>query len=512
MSFFELSIIRKYLLPEKKNLSVALMGLLSVGIISLVVWLVLVFLSVTEGIERSWMEKLTALNAPLRIQPTPLYFNSYYYRIDEFSSRSNYTAKSIRQKLHAVSSDPYDPETDAELPSSFPLPDKVDPVKGVFACLAELKGKIPTLEFQEYEIGGALLRLNLVRDNGVGTPSHTLLTQVSYLASFSPQSKYLSTLLIPPSEKEINQLHLLAQAGEEIPLHDLPHAGSPSTKGKPLFLAKSFQDGGVRVGDSGYLAYQAATTSAVQEMRLPVYVAGFYDPGIMAAGSKYILAPPEIVRTINAGGMTQVLDKTLSSGVQVWFKEIKEAPQLKKQITDLLEKQGLSSYWKVTTFYEYDFAKEFLQQFQSDRYLFTLVGMIILIVACTNIISLLLILVHNKKREIGILQALGTPVKSIALIFGGCGMCIGLLSSLAGVGAAVLTLSHLDKLVQFLSFLQGHDAFSAAFYGSTLPNTLSIDALTIVLIATPLVSFLAGLIPALKASRMRPSALLRSET
>ena len=87
---FEFSVALKYLIPRKKQLSVSLIALLSVLVISLVVWLVLVFLSVTEGIERGWLQKLTTLNAPLRITPTQRYYSSYYYQIDSVSADSHY--------------------------------------------------------------------------------------------------------------------------------------------------------------------------------------------------------------------------------------------------------------------------------------------------------------------------------------------------------------------------------------------------------------------------------------
>src|SRR5271163_1035545 len=98
---FELSVALKYLIPRRKQLSVSLIALLSVAVISLVVWLVLVFLSVTEGIERNWLQKLTTLNAPLRITPTHHYFTSYYYQIDGVSSHSQYALKTIAEKLQA---------------------------------------------------------------------------------------------------------------------------------------------------------------------------------------------------------------------------------------------------------------------------------------------------------------------------------------------------------------------------------------------------------------------------
>ena len=79
---FELRIALKYLLPKRKSLSTALVSLMSVAVISLVVWLVLVFLSVTAGIEKTWLSKLTSLYAPLRISPTENYYRSYFYQID----------------------------------------------------------------------------------------------------------------------------------------------------------------------------------------------------------------------------------------------------------------------------------------------------------------------------------------------------------------------------------------------------------------------------------------------
>ena len=172
---------------------------------------------------------------------------------------------------------------------------------------------------------------------------------------------------------------------------------------------------------------------------------------------------------------------------------------------------GISSYWQIIPYYEYDFAKALISQFQSDRYLFTLVGLLILTVACSNVISLLLLLVNDKKHEIGVLLSLGAKKRSIALIFGGIGIVIGFISSLFGIALASFTLSHIDLFVKFLSSIEGRDAFSPLFYGDSLPNQMSFKALLFVLIASPILSFLAGLIPAIKACKLKPSAILRSE-
>lgn len=664
---FELSIALKYLIPRKKQLSISLIALLSVAVISLVVWLVVIFLSVTEGIERNWLYKLTTLNAPLRIHPTPYYYASYYYQIDSLSSDAQYTSKNIAEKAAAQKSDPYNAIEDEELPSHFPSADRAengmlkDPVLGLFAVLGELKRQKPDLVYQDFELSGALMRLQLLRPSFNGQNTQGYLTQVSYLASIPDQCPQFSSLLLPHTENDLNHLLFLATHTTQVSCHDNPgvteraneqlkmariadilqdikiqelkpnHAlwqmpffllpeekifsGIPryrngsltgihlpvrdtsacsvkiykkggalflEEEGKiaqqiapntPLFmdssmrlqvtaaeknpllfqiqaglqgswisgkvsmdglqvskahldnwhpmhfeketgvlLAKGFLDNGVLIGDRGYLSYSSATSSSVQEHRLPIFVKGFYDPGILSVGNKCILVPSFVTRTINSSSSSFNLDKTQSNGVCVWFDDLQQAEKIKVEILAGLKQRGLEKYWAVTTFRNYDFAKDLLQQFQSDKYLFTLIGIIILTVACCNIISMLVLLVNDKKKEIGILQAMGASRLSIAAIFGTCGMVMGLLSSLIGITAAILTLHHMDSIVQFLSFVQGHAAFNSSFFGKSLPNDLSQHAVSFIVIITPLLSLLAGLIPAFKACRLSPSQIVRAES
>lgn len=676
---FEFSLVKKYLTFKKNQLSVSLIALMSVFVISVVVWLVLVFLSVTEGIERNWIEKLTALNGPIRIQPTEKYFSSYYYQVDQYAQGSNYSLKNIRQKAQAGRSNSYSPESDEELPASFPKPDLAadgtlkDPVKKTYEILSQFKEKIPGFAFQDYEVSGALLRLQI----GTSQFSHQFLTQVSYLVSFTDQNPHMTSLLVSPETKDINQLlslsnkkgdhvcedvpkeeeaaslssllpilknitikemqtslqlwklpssllpqngsfdavanvqqgqitHLILQstspnkgtfkvskgefsfngqklsrsipifvegpvrfeaslvepslnsakaisdirfkvktilqnqplegevnwAGLEIAkatIHNhfdcIPNQLPPwpyflkaalklptnSNNAMPIFLSRSFKENGVKLGDRGYLSYPSMTASGLQEQRFAVKIAGFYDGGIMAMSSKYILVPPQMTEVINASNSPYSVDRMSANGIALWFNQSLESEKVKADLATAFKEAGIDSYWKITTYKEYDFAKDLLQQFQSDKYLFTLIGVLVLAVACSNIISMLILLVQNKKKEIGILQAMGASKNSIALIFGLCGISIGIISSLIGILLALLTLHNIDFVVKILSLLQGHEAFNALFFGQSLPNTLSAKALYFVLIATPLISLLAGLIPAIKASRLQPSQILRAE-
>src|SRR5690606_25332283 len=110
-----------------------------------------------------------------------------------------------------------------------------------------------------------------------------------------------------------------------------------------------------------------------------------------------------------------------------------------------------------------------------------------------------------------VLLSLGAKRRSIAAIFGICGVTLGIVSCVIGSIAAYATLSNIDTLVSFLNLLEGQEAFNPAFYGKSLPKELSPSALTFILFVTTLLSLIAGLIPAIKACRLQPSAILRSE-
>ena len=482
---FELQIALRYLIPKRKALSTALISALSVLVISLVIWLVLVFLSVTSGMEKNWLHKLTSLHAPVRITPTDAYYDSYYYQIDSLSAASNYSFKTIGEKQQTAISDPYTTDTDIEIPPYWSPPDRLldgslcDPVKAAYRELGALQSAIPGLAFQDYEISGALLR--------IGVSNGASLSQMTYLLSIAEKNPNLASLIMDP-----------------------PTAFGDSSE-FPIYLPKSYKDNGVSLGDRGTLSFSAPSAVSFQEQRIWIRVAGFYDPGILAIGNKCVLVPNEVTRAIAAANQTISPDGTPTNGIFVWIKELKNASQSASLIRERFEAANISSYWNVSTYENFEFSKDLLNQFQSDRTLLLLIASIILIVACSNIISLLVLLVNDKKKEIAILQSMGASFRSIASIFAICGVAMGTLGCLFGSLAAVFTLHNLDHLVNFLSSLQGRAAFNPAFFGQSLPNQLSGEAFIFVLIATPLLSLAAGLIPALKASRIHPSSTLRSE-
>jgi lipoprotein-releasing system permease protein len=709
---FEISVASKYLLPRRRQLSVSIISLISTLVISLVVWLIVVFFSVTDGLEKNWIHKLTALTAPVRITPTEAYYHSYYYQIDSISDASSYSHKTIREKQESNLTDPYDSNHDEEIPTYWPIPDHQpdgslkDLVKLVYTSIDEIKG-IPEIKAQDYELTVSHIRLRLLRElslpylnRAYGGITQSFLSYPAYLGNFESDNRKLNQTLLPLRMSDLNNLFSLLGVAEdatredssgerlffapailqkrlkdffqtieitqlktlpsgwrippallpsgvqwavcavlkdnkivrivvptdvtqlkalqdsldeqgfsivisklwlqqqptiEIPgqeprliparmpitlsahtqfpaqvvlssiekvqrLEDLlfdvslsiqgaaikgvvPYRGleigsvnfnSVMTPTSPLWahpiitdnqvtqfilpkdpdigegvlLPKSFKEAGVLVGDRGYLTYYSPTTSVILEQHLPIYVAAFYDPGIIPIGGKFILANPSVTSLIRASHNQE--EKGITNGINVRFNQIHKVNEVKAQLLQAFKEKGISRYWNVETYREYEFTKEIMNELQSQKNLFTLIAIVIIVVACSNIISMLIILVNDKKLEIGILRSMGATSKSIALIFGLAGGLIGVIGSIIGISAAILTLNHLQTLVGFISRLQGHEMFSSSFYGEVLPHELSYEALLFVLIATMIISLLAGIVPAVKACLLRPSHILRS--
>ena len=165
----------------------------------------------------------------------------------------------------------------------------------------------------------------------------------------------------------------------------------------------------------------------------------------------------------------------------------------------------------MIAYYDFPFAKDFIQQFQSDQTLFTIVGIIVIMVAASNIMSMLFLLIYQKKHEIGVFLTLGAKKSSIVLLFSLLGLILGLISIVIGILLSYLTLKNMPLLAGMLSKIQGHDIFNVLFYGSTLPSEISMKGLSFTVILTIVVSITSALIPAIRAAKIKPIDILREK-
>jgi lipoprotein-releasing system permease protein len=133
-------------------------------------------------------------------------------------------------------------------------------------------------------------------------------------------------------------------------------------------------------------------------------------------------------------------------------------------------------------------------------------------VAAFNIISTLTMAVTEKRSDIAVLRTMGARASSVMAIF----MAHGLLLALSGIALGLLvgiTLAlNISKVTLFLEKLTGTKLFSPQVYFiSDLPSRLMWQDVFVVAGLALLLSLLATLFPAWRATRIAPAEVLRYE-
>jgi putative ABC transport system permease protein len=130
------------------------------------------------------------------------------------------------------------------------------------------------------------------------------------------------------------------------------------------------------------------------------------------------------------------------------------------------------------------------------------VGIIALIAASFGIINTLLMSVYERTKEIGLMKALGMRRSRVFVLFAIEAALVGFWGSLVAVGAATLASFFINDFAS--------NTFLKDFEGFNLLVVTPIGALGVMALIMA-IGFVAGTLPALKASRLNPIDALRSE-
>lgn len=443
----------------------------------------IVFLSILKGVENSWINKLTTLQAPIRLVPNERYYNSPYFQLDATKDENFYQHKTLFEKSRT--------KNDEDLDIIFELKN----------TLSQLN-----LSYDIYEVTAGILKVQLAKITD-GRIFESTITQATYLTNTPTHSKSFQKILSPLDEDDLLGLRKFGAPSELIVISKDDRLEFPTpTKGlEPVLLPKNFKEAGVKAGDRVEININQAYSLTGASPVLSGYVCGFYDPGMMSVGTRVAFLREELIEQMISPEQAPSLDPLLKGGFFVYLNEIDKTPK----ITELLKKNPIMNFFDVIPYYEFAFAKEIMLQFQSDQILFSLIGFVILMIACLNIIAALVLIVQEKKGEIGLLLALGASKKQIQFIFGSLGFLIGLAGFIIGTTLATITLYKLEWIIQKMLFLKGHPAIRALSFDAN-GSIISLEIIGLALLITPLLAMIAGLIPAKQALKIEPVEILKN--
>jgi len=245
---------------------------------------------------------------------------------------------------------------------------------------------------------------------------------------------------------------------------------------------------------------QGAATAFGTIPRVRAYrVAAVFDAGLSTFNSGVVFLPMEAAQIFLQSG-------DAVSGIELRLVDPQRARETVDRVRPLLgTRQLLLRDWRGAN----DQIVAVLQ-IQKNT-MFIVLGMIIL-VAAFNVISSLIMLVKDKRRDIAVLRTLGASSGAMLRIFIMCGAFVGVAGTVLGTVLGVTVCWNLVEIQRFIEGLTGGQVFdSSVFLLTALPNQVHWPSVAQVVGLALVLSLLATLYPSWKAASTDPVEVLRNE-
>lgn len=226
-------------------------------------------------------------------------------------------------------------------------------------------------------------------------------------------------------------------------------------------------------------------------------VAGVFEAGLEEHDATLVFANLADVRALGVAPSGQ--------GLHVRFDDALAAPRLAALI-----RAHLPSGFEII-----DWTTDNASYFRAIRIEKTMMSLILLLivgVAAFNVVAMLVMVVNDKRTDIAILRTFGASPRRVMGVFLTQGLVIGWLGVGLGVALGVALALNVETIVPALEHTFGfHIMDPTVYYDTSIPSDLEWGNVAWITLAALLLTGIATLYPALRASATPPADALRYE-
>ena len=256
----------------------------------------------------------------------------------------------------------------------------------------------------------------------------------------------------------------------------------------------------VTVGDSVRLLSSSGGISPMgASPRMRAFkVVGIFDSGFYEYDVGLILSSIEAVQRLNRMG-------NAITGIELHLDNRDNAQAVSNQARNALPDSAWITDWQQRH-------QSFFQALKMERTAMGIILFLIVIVAVFNMVSSLVMVVMEKRKEIAILKTIGATHASIIRVFLLMGMILSGLGTLLGAVFGIILSRNLEDIVAWIEKVS-HTTFLSGdvYYIDHVPALLEPASVTIVVVVSLMLGFIATLYPAWRAAQVPPAEALRYE-
>ena len=225
--------------------------------------------------------------------------------------------------------------------------------------------------------------------------------------------------------------------------------------------------------------------------------------GVFEVGAAQYDSAVAMVNLDDASRVFQL--KGRASGLRVKLEDLFQAPQVSRE----LAKELGGRFW-VRDWTQHN--ENFFRALKIEKTVMFIILSLIIAVAAFNIVSALTMVVTDKEADIAILRTLGATPRQIMQVFIVQGTVIGIVGTLLGMLGGICLATNVESIVPAIESLLGHKILPPdIYYISDVPTDMRWRDVTKITAIAFVMSVVATLYPAWRASRIQPAEALRYE-